>query len=106
MYRVNVLENVINRQDKKNRRRTVSTFVEKRDKPDLKLFCYFGSEEIFSLTMMYLLKKFRESQTTFPGNLEKIHCNPKELQREGVIGVVLLREEKAFSEKKEFYKSH
>ena len=36
MYRVNVLENVINRQSKKNRRRTVSTLIEKRDKPELK----------------------------------------------------------------------
>ena len=31
---------------------------------------------------------------------KKIHCNPKEFQREGVVGVVLMREEKAFSEKK------
>ena len=35
MYRVNVLENVINRQGKKSKRRTVSTFIEKRDKPEL-----------------------------------------------------------------------
>ena len=41
-YRVNVLENVINRQGKKNRRRTVSTFMEKRDNPELKkiLLCF------------------------------------------------------------------
>ena len=42
MYDVNVLENVINRQSKKNRRRTVSTCVEKRDKPELeKILLYF-----------------------------------------------------------------
>ena len=42
MYRVNVLENVINRQGKKNKRRTVSTFIEKRDKPELEkmLLCF------------------------------------------------------------------
>ena len=36
MYRVKVLENVINRQGKKNISRTVSTFIEKRDIPELK----------------------------------------------------------------------
>ena len=36
----------------------------------------------------------------FPGNLENFHCNPKEFQREGVVGVVLMREEKAFSEER------
>ena len=42
MYRVNVLENVINWQGKKNKRRTVSTFKEKRDKPELeKILLYF-----------------------------------------------------------------
>ena len=42
MYLVNVLENVINRQGKKNKRRTVSTFIEKRDKPELeKIVLYF-----------------------------------------------------------------
>ena len=41
MYRVNVLENVINRQGKKNRGRTVSTFIEKRDKPELKKILFY-----------------------------------------------------------------
>ena len=42
MYRVNVLENVINRQGKKNKRRTVSTFIEKRERPELeKNLLYF-----------------------------------------------------------------
>ena len=43
MYRVNVLENVINRQ----RRRTVSTFIEKRDKPELKKI--FGKFQVDKL---------------------------------------------------------
>ena len=54
--------------------------------------------------MMYLLKKFR--RLGFHGNLEQFHCNPKEFQREEVVGVVLMRGEKAFSEKKKVYKSH
>ena len=42
MYRVNVLENVINRQGKKSKRKTVSKFIEKRDKLDLeKNLLYF-----------------------------------------------------------------
>ena len=42
MYRVNVLENVINRQGKKSKRRTVSKFIEKRDILDLeKNLLYF-----------------------------------------------------------------
>ena len=42
MYRVSVLENVINRQGKKDKRRTVSTFIEKRDKTELEkiLLCF------------------------------------------------------------------
>ena len=62
MYRVNVLENVINRQGKKEKRRNMSTFMEKRDKPELEKFCYISDEEFFCLTMMYLLKKVRKSQ--------------------------------------------
>ena len=42
MYRVNVLENVIKRQGKKSKRRTVSKFIEKRDILDLeKNLLYF-----------------------------------------------------------------
>ena len=44
---------------------------------------------------MYLLKKFRNHRLDFLGNLEKLHCYPKEIQREEVVGVVLMREEKA-----------
>ena len=49
MYRVNVLKNVINRQSKKNKRRTVSTFIEKRDKPELeKILLYFRGRTFLS----------------------------------------------------------
>ena len=52
LYRVNVLENVINRQ-RRDRRRTVSTFIEKRDKPALKNMYYTFDGEIFCLTMIF-----------------------------------------------------
>ena len=42
------------------------------------------------------------TEEDFPEISEKFHCNPKEFQREGVVGVVLMREEKAFSEKEIF----
>ena len=63
MYRVNVLENVINRQCKKSKRRTVSTFIEKRDKPELEKFLLYFRWKNLCLTMMYLSEKFRKSQT-------------------------------------------
>ena len=63
MYRANVLENVINRQCKKSKRRTVSTFIEKRDKPELEKFLFYFRWKNLCLTMMYLLEKFRKSQT-------------------------------------------
>ena len=69
------------RQEKKNRRRTVSTFIEKRDKPELKEFCYFGSVENFCLTMMYSLKKFRKSQTRFSRKSRKISLQSKRISK-------------------------
>ena len=52
---------------------------------------------------MLLLKKFRKSQIKSSKKSRKISLHRKEFQREGVVGVVLMREEKAFSgEKKEF----
>ena len=49
MYRVNVLENVINRQGKKRKRRTVSTFLEKRDEPEVeKILLSFKGRNLFS----------------------------------------------------------
>ena len=41
-----------------NRRRTLSTFIKKRDKPALKNMYYTSDGEIFCPTMMYFLKKF------------------------------------------------
>ena len=85
---------------KKSKRRTVSTFIEKRDKPELEKICYVSDEEIFWLTMMYLLKKFRKSQTKSSRKSKKLHCNRKEFRREGVVGVVLMREERHSAEKR------
>ena len=56
--------------------------------------------EVFCLTMKYLLKKFRKSQTRFSRNSRKISLQSKRISKKGVVGVVLMREEKAFSEKK------
>ena len=72
MYRVNVLENVINRQGKKSKRRTVSTFIENCDKPELEKILLISDGEIFCLTKMYLLKKFRKSQTKSSKKSRKI----------------------------------
>ena len=77
MYRVNVLGNVINRQA----RRTVSTFIEKRDKAESKKICYISDGEIFSLTMMYLLKKSRKSQTKSSKKYRKISLQSKRISK-------------------------
>ena len=52
--------------------------------------------------MKFLLKKFRTEsrRQDFLGSLEKFQRNPKEFQREGVVAVVLMIEDKAFSEEK------
>ena len=50
---------------------------------------------------MYFLKKFRKSQTRFSGKPREISLQSKEFQREKVVGVVLMGEEKAFTEEKE-----
>ena len=82
MYHVNVLENVINRQDKNNRRRTVSTFIEKGDKPELKkVLFFFGNGEKFCLPMMYLLRKFRTLQTRLSRKSTKISLQSKRISK-------------------------
>ena len=81
MYRVNVLENVINRQGKKNKRRTVSTFIEKCDIPELEKSLIYFSWRIFFLTMMYSLKKFRKSQTRFSRKTRKISLQSKRISK-------------------------
>ena len=47
---------------------------------------------------MYFLKKLERYRLYFPGNLEKYHCNRKEVPRGEVVVCVLVREEKSFSE--------
>ena len=48
------------------------------------------------------IEEIQKVRQDFPEIPEKFHCNPKEFQREGVVGVVLMRGEKAFSEKEIF----
>ena len=63
-------------------------------------------EKFFCVTIKYW-RNSESRRQDFPGNLETFHCNPKDFQREGVVGVVLLREEKAFTDEiKKIYKSH
>ena len=76
-----MLENVKNRQSKKNKRRTVSTFIEKRDMPQLEKICYVSDEKIFCLTMMCSLKKFRKSQTRFSRKCRKISLQSKRISK-------------------------
>ena len=80
MYRVNVLENVITGKEEK-RRRALATFIEKRDKPALKNFCYTSDGEIFCLTMMYFLKKFRKVQIIFSRKSRKISLKSKRISK-------------------------
>ena len=72
----NVLSQRVRKRDKpakqENRRRTVSTFIEKRDKPAVEKFYYTSNGDMFCLTIMYFLKKFRKSQTRFSRNARKI----------------------------------
>ena len=66
---------------KKSKRRTVSTFIEKRDKPELEKICYISDGEIFCLTMMYLLKKFRNSQTKSSKKSRKFSLQLKKISK-------------------------
>ena len=65
----------------KNRRGTVSTFIEKRDKPGLKKICYILNGEFFCLTMKSLLKKFRTSQTRFSRKSRKIPLQSRRISK-------------------------
>ena len=80
--RVNVLENVINRQGKKNRRRTVSTFIEKRDKPELeKILLYFIRRNFLSNNKVFvediqkvtdkIFQKFQKNFTAIQKNFKE-----------------------------------
>ena len=59
----------------------MSTFIEKRDKPALKNFCYTSDGEIFCLTMMYFLKKFRKVQSIFSRKSRKISLQSKGISK-------------------------
>ena len=53
MYRVNVLENVINRRRREQKENRVDVYKKKRDKLALKNLCYTSDGEIVCLTMMF-----------------------------------------------------
>ena len=57
------------------------TFIEKRDKPALKNLYYTSDGEIFGLTMMYFLKKFRKVQVTFSKKSRKISLQSKRISK-------------------------
>ena len=105
-YLVNVLENVINRQGKKNKRRTVSTIIEKRDKPELKKFSYIWNGESFCLTMKYLLKKFRKSQTRFSTASRKISLQSKRISKRRSGKCCIDERRESIQRRKEKKKSH
>ena len=95
---INQSENVPCQRDRKrdkpakeeNRRRTVSTFIEKRDKPALEKFCCTSNGEIFCRTIRYLLMKFRKSQTRFSRNSRKLSLQSERIsKRRSVAGVYL-----------------
>ena len=86
---INQSENVpcqrVRKRDKAARqeeqRRTVSTFIGKRDKLELeKILLYFRWRN-FCLTMMYLLKKFRKSQTKSSRKSRKISLQSKRISK-------------------------
>ena len=84
----------------------MSTFIEKRDKPALKNFLYFGWRNFLSNNDVFFEEIQKGTDYIFEGNLEKYHCNRKVFPGGKVVVSVLMREEKSFSEKENFYKSH
>ena len=87
------------------RSRTVSTFIEKRDKPTLEKFCYTSNGEIFCLTIMYLLMKFRKVQTIFSRESRKISLQSKRISRRR-SGSCFIERREIIQQKREFYESH
>ena len=77
----------------------------KRDKPDLYLFCYFGSGETFCLTMMYLMKKFRESQSKFSRNSRKISLQSKRISRKKSDSCCIVERRESVQRKKKNFSS-
>ena len=72
--------------------------IRKRDKPVLKKICYIlincCSGEIVCLTMMYLVMKFRKSQTKFSRNSRKISLQFQRISKmESGICIIVERRE-------------
>ena len=88
-----------------NRRRTLSTFIEKRDKPALEKFCCTSNGESFCRTIMYLLKKFRKLQTIFSRKSRKISLQSKRISKRR-SGCCINERRDIIQRKREFYKSH
>ena len=88
-----------------NRRRTVSRFIGKRDKPALENFCYAPNGEIFCLTILYFLKKIRKLQTIFSRKSRKISLQSKRISKRR-SGFCINERREIIQRKREFYKSH
>ena len=95
------------RAKQENRSRTVSTFIEKCDKSSWEKFCGSSNGEIFCLTIMYLLKTFRKSQTRFSKNSRKISLQAKRIsKRRSGSCCIDERRESIQRRKRDFYKLH
>ena len=78
--------------------------IRKRDKPVLKKICYnlidCCSGEIVCLTMMYLLMKFRKSQTKFSRNSRKISLQFQRISKMGSGICIIVERREIIQEKK------
>ena len=107
----------------KKKNRTVSQWINqsemkpfqrigKRDKPVVKKICYIKVDccigEIVFRTMMYLLMKFRKSQTKLSRNSRKISLQFQRISNmeSGICMIVERREIIQEKRQKKFYKSH
>ena len=102
MYHVNVLEKLI----QENRRKTVSTFIEKRDKSVLEKFCYTLDGEIFCLTVLCFFKKFRKVQIIFSRKSRKISLHSKRISMRRSGSFCNDERRESIQRKENFYKSH
>ena len=89
-----------------NRRRTVSTFVGKRDKPELKKILIYSKWRIFCLTMMYLLKNFRKLQTRLSRKSRKMALQSKRISKRRRSNCCIDERRESIQRRKKFYKSH
>ena len=105
MYRVNVLENVINRQARRTKGEPCQGLYQNVINGNWRKLCYISDEEIFCLTVMYLLKKFRKSQTRFSRKSRKNSLQSKRnSKRRSGRGCIDEKRESIQRKKKEFLK--